>query len=80
MMIVNEASHLFGAGFGLRMIGRALGGCGCDGRFIVKAVKIAASFLEVFDPFLGLGWISAVSESLELEAQLQGEKEKRERT
>jgi len=33
---------------------RVLGGCGCDGGFIVEAIQIAAGLFKIFDPFLRL--------------------------
>lgn len=48
------ADHLLWASSGLRVIGRVLGGCGSHSGLVVEAVQIAARFLEVFYPFLGL--------------------------
>ena len=47
-------NHLFRAGLGLSMAVRVLGGCGCDGGFVVEAVEIATRFLKFLDPFLRL--------------------------
>ena len=56
-----ESNHLFWICSSLDMVRRVLGGCGCDGSFVVKAVQIAAGIVEVFDPFFRLVetfWIS----------------------
>jgi len=51
MDVLNE---LFRASLGLGMVFRILGGCRCDGSFVVEAVEVAASLLEILYPFLRL--------------------------
>ena len=54
MILVYISNHLFWTSLGLGVVCGILGGCRCDGGFIVKAVKIASGLLKFFDPFLGL--------------------------
>ena len=51
---MNILNHLFWASLSLDVVFRVLGGCGCDGGFVVEAVQIAACLLKLLYPFLRL--------------------------
>jgi len=51
---MDVSNQLFWASLGLGVVFRILGGCGCDGGFVVEAVEIAASLFEILYPFLRL--------------------------
>lgn len=46
--------EFLGTGLLVRGSGRFFGGGGVDGSFVVEAVEVTASVLELLDPFLGL--------------------------
>lgn len=51
---MNIGNELLWASLGLSVVFRILGGCRCDGGFVVEAVQVAASLLEFLYPFFRL--------------------------
>lgn len=53
-LVVDVLDEFFGTRLVVRGSGRFFGGGRVDGSFVVEAVEVAASVLELLDPFLGL--------------------------
>jgi hypothetical protein len=53
-LVVDVLDEFLGAGLLVRGSGGFFGGGGVDSSFVVEAVKVTTSVLELLDPFLGL--------------------------
>ena len=53
-LVVDVLDEFLGTGLLVRGSGRFFGSGGIDGSFVVEAIEVTASILELLDPFLGL--------------------------